>query len=106
MRIDRLLHHLRFVKSRGLAQAWIAQGHIRRNGRRVLDRDLPVNAGDVLTLPMGRTVRVIEILALPQRRGPASEAQEHYRDLDAGGLIAIAGAEGVRTGGEEGNAQP
>ena len=106
MRIDRLLHHLRFAKSRSLAQAWIAQGHIRRNGQRVLDRDLAVNAGDILTLPLGRAVRVIEILALPDRRGPASEARGLYRDLDAGGLIAIAGAKGVRTGEEEGNAQP
>jgi ribosome-associated heat shock protein Hsp15 len=81
MRIDRLLHQLRFAKSRGLAQAWIAEGHIRRNGQRVLDRDLQVGAGDVLTLPLGRSVRVIEILALPQRRGPASEARELYSQV-------------------------
>ncbi len=106
MRIDRLLHHLRFVKSRGLAQAWIAEGHIRRNGQRVLDRDLAVGVGDVLTLPIGRAVRIIQILALPQRRGPATEARSHYRDLDDGASIAIAGADGRQIGHEEGNVQP
>jgi ribosome-associated heat shock protein Hsp15 len=83
MRIDRLLHQLRFAKSRGLAQAWIAEGHIRRNGQRVLDRDLQVGAGDVLTLPLRSRVLPIEILALPGWRGPAAEAQACYRPLDA-----------------------
>lgn len=92
MRIDRLLWFLRFAKSRGLAQKWIGEGHIRRNGARVTRQDQPVAEGDVLTLPLGRHVRVIEILALPHRRGPAEEARACYRDLDAGETIAIAGA--------------
>jgi ribosome-associated heat shock protein Hsp15 len=91
MRIDRLLFNLRFAKSRTLAQRWIGEGHIRRNGERVLRQDLPVAVGDVLTLPLGRAVRVIELLALPARRGPASEARACYRPLDAGGAKRIAG---------------
>lgn len=91
MRIDRLLWFLRFAKSRGLAQKWIGEGHIRRNGARVIRLDQPVATGDVLTLPLGRHVRVIEILALPARRGPAEEARACYRELDAGAAIAIAG---------------
>ena len=75
MRIDRLLHALRFARSRTLAQRWIAEGHIRRNGARVVRQDLEIAAGDVLTLPLRSRVLVIEILALPTRRGPASEAQ-------------------------------
>ena len=46
MRIDRLLFTLRFVRSRTLAQRWIAEGHIRRNGERVMRQDLEVAAGD------------------------------------------------------------
>lgn len=91
MRIDRLLHALRFAKSRTFAQRWIAEGHIRRNGERVLRQDLEIGAGDVLTLPLRRRVLVIEILALPVRRGPASEAQACYRPLDAGKANGIAG---------------
>jgi len=91
MRIDRLLHTLRFAKSRSLAQRWIAEGHIRRNGERVLRRDLEVAVGDVLTLPLRSTVLVIELLALPARRGPPAEARTCYRPLDAGAANGIAG---------------
>jgi ribosome-associated heat shock protein Hsp15 len=91
MRIDRLLFNLRFAKSRTLAQRWIGEGHIRRNGERVLRQDLAIAVGDVLTLPLAREVRVIELLTLPMRRGPASEARACYRPLDAGGAKRIAG---------------
>lgn len=84
MRIDRLLYSLRFAKSRTLAQRWIAEGHIRCNGERVTRQDLQLAVGDVLTLPLKRAVLVIELLALPERRGPASEARACYRPLDAG----------------------
>ena len=91
MRIDLLLVRLRFVASRRIAQDWIAAGHMRRNSARVLKANQPVAVGDVLTLPLRSQVKVIEILALPERRGPASEAQACYRTLDAGAPIAIAG---------------
>ncbi|HEY6815726.1 MAG TPA: S4 domain-containing protein [Croceibacterium sp.] len=93
MRLDRLLFTLRFSKSRTLAQRWIAEGHIRRNGERVMRQDLAVAVGDVLTLPLAREVLVIELLDLPARRGPASEARACYRRLDAGGAKRIAGGE-------------
>ena len=101
MRIDRLLYMLRFAKSRTVAQRWISEGHIRCNGVRVLHQDLDVGAGDVLTLPLRSQVLVIELIALPQRRGPASEARQLYRPLDAGGANGIAGGKTVA-----GEAQP
>ena len=95
MRLDLLLMRLRFVRSRGQAQHCIAEGHIRRNRHRATKPSQPVEVSDVLTLPLaGATagaVVVIEILALPVRRGPAREAQEHYRVLDQGWKIALAG---------------
>lgn len=91
MRIDRLLHTLRFARSRSLAQKWIAEGHFRRNGERVVRQDLEVAVGDVLTLPLRSKVLVIELLAVPARRGPPSEARACYRPLDAGGANGIAG---------------
>jgi ribosome-associated heat shock protein Hsp15 len=54
MRIDRLLYFLRFARSRALAQRWIAEGRIRRNGERVVRQDLAVAEGVVLTLPLRR----------------------------------------------------
>ena len=107
MRIDRLLHTLRFAKSRTLAQRWIAEGRIRRNGERVLRQDLDVAVGDVLTLPLRSKVLVIELTALPARRGPPSEARGCYRPLDAGGTNGIAGGEAQGDQGRaEGEVQP
>jgi ribosome-associated heat shock protein Hsp15 len=82
MRLDRLLWFLRFARTRGAAQRWIGEGHIRRNGERVTRLDQPVAVGDVLTLPLPSRVLPIEILALPRRRGPAAEAGACYRPLD------------------------
>ena len=92
MRIDRLLFNLRFAKSRTLAQRWIGEGHLRRNGERVTRQDLEVAVGDVLTLPLRSGVLVIELVALPARRGPGSEARTCYRPLDGDGAKRIAGA--------------
>ena len=106
MRIDRLLHALRFAKSRSLAQRWIAGDRIRRNGERVLRQDLDIAVGDVLTLPLRSGVLVIEILALPVRRGPASEARACYRPLDARAANGIAGGDAHHEPRREGEVQP
>jgi len=93
MRIDKLLWYLRFAKTRGLAQTAAEEGHIRLNGRRVERAHQKVSTGDILVVPQGQQVRVIELLALPERRGPASEAQSCYRVLDATGAFPIAAPE-------------
>lgn len=90
MRLDKLLWFLRFAKTRPLAQALAEAGHIRLNGRRVERSAQGVRVGDVLVLPLPAGVRVVEILALPDRRGPPGEAQACYRALDAGAEISIA----------------
>lgn len=82
MRIDKLLWFLRIAKTRGIAQAMVGTGHLRLNGRRIERMHQGVGVGDVLVLPLPAGVRVIEIVALPERRGPASEAQSCYRALD------------------------
>ncbi|KPH57429.1 RNA-binding S4 domain-containing protein [Novosphingobium aerophilum] len=92
MRIDKLLWFLRLTKTRPLAQAMAEDGHIRLNGRRVERAHQKVGPGDVLTVPTAGGVRVIEILSLPERRGPAPEVQACYRVLDAGADVPIAAA--------------
>ena len=91
MRLDKLLYCLRFAQTRGAAQRWIAEGHIRHNRNRVTQNDRDVVPGDVLTLPLKSVVLPIRICALPVRRGPPGEAQSCYHVLDAGGAIAIGG---------------
>lgn len=82
MRIDKLLWFLRLAASRSFAQQWVLDGHIRLNGKRIEKPSATVKVGDVLTLPMRSQVRVVRILALPSRRGPAHEAQSCYLALD------------------------
>ena len=84
MRIDKLVWFLRFAASRTVAQQWIEQGHFRLNRRRIDKPGSAVKPGDVLTLPLRSHVLVIELIALPERRGPTLEAQACYRVLDAG----------------------
>ncbi|UVI39967.1 RNA-binding S4 domain-containing protein [Qipengyuania spongiae] len=90
MRIDRLLCMLRFCRTRSRAASLVGEGHLRRNGERVVRASQPVAVGDVLTIPVGNAVRLVEVLALPDRRGPPSEAQSCYRVLDPKGQSAIA----------------
>jgi len=82
MRIDKLLWYLRLARSRNVAQALAEAGHIRVNGRRVDRAHQKIAAGDVLTIPLGNSVQVLELTAMPVRRGPAPEARAHYRVLD------------------------
>jgi ribosome-associated heat shock protein Hsp15 len=82
MRIDRLLVYLRFARTRSAADALIAAHAVRCNRKHVLRGSEPVRIGDVLTLATGNTVQVIELTALPTRRGPPAEARAHYRAID------------------------
>ena len=84
MRLDRLLCTLRFVRTRSAARKLVEEGHIRRNGERVVRASREIVVGDVLTLPLGGRVKLVEVLSLPERRGPSREAQECYRELDPG----------------------
>lgn len=81
MRIDRYLHCVRLVKSRTLAQAVIETGYVRLDGKRVEKVSEEVRVGSTIALPLHGKVRVLKVLALPQRRGPAPEARACYEEL-------------------------
>jgi ribosome-associated heat shock protein Hsp15 len=81
VRIDRYLHCIRLVKSRTLAQAVIDTGYVRIDGRRVEKSSEEVRVGGIVALPLHGKVRVLKVLCLPERRGPASEARTCYEEL-------------------------
>ncbi|KPF81583.1 MAG: RNA-binding S4 domain-containing protein [Novosphingobium sp.] len=93
LRIDKLLWFLRFAGSRSLAQDWVAEGHIRLNGRRIERASTAVRCGDVLVLPLRSGVKVITVGQLPRRRGPVEEARGCYEVLDAAATPPLAGQE-------------
>ncbi len=104
MRIDKLLWYLRLARSRSIAQTMAETGHMRINGRRIERSHLKAGVGDVLTIPHASGARVIELLALPTRRGPAPEAQSCYRVLDEVANFPLAAAN--RNESAEGDLQP
>ncbi len=85
MRIDRYLHCIRLVKSRTLAQGLVDTGHVRIDGKRVEKPSETVRVGNVIALPLRDRVRVLKVLALPQRRGPPPEARTCYEELGVDG---------------------
>ena len=93
MRIDRLLCNLRFLRTRPLAADLVRAGHLRRNGVRVTKPGQDVHVGDILTIPTGTRVQLVEVLALPERRRSAREAQACYRALDPSAQTDIGGGD-------------
>lgn len=83
LRLDKWLFQARFFRSRSLAAEVIEAGHCRVNGARVTKVGHDVRPGDTLTFAQGSRIRLIRVLDLGQRRGPAAEAQALYRDMDA-----------------------
>lgn len=81
-RIDKWLCAARFFKTRALAADAVECGKVHINGARVKPAKT-VLAGDMLTINIGQKQYEVEVLALSNRRGPASEAQKLYRDTDA-----------------------
>ena len=79
--MDQWLWYARFFKTRSLAIKQVQAGHVRVGGTRISKPAQAVRAGDVLTFPQGRRIRVVRIEATALRRGPASEAQTLYTDL-------------------------
>ena len=82
LRLDKWLWFARFVKSRALASKLVEAGGFRVNAQPTSKAHYAVKPGDTLTFPLGHHIRIIKIVALGTRRGPAPEAQALYEDLD------------------------
>ena len=74
VRLDRWLWAARFFKTRGLAQQAIAGGRVELNGARVKPAHA-LRAGDRLAIRRGDERFVVTVVALAERRGPASVAR-------------------------------
>ena len=95
MRLDRYLFFIRLVKSRTLAQGLIDEGNVRIDGKRVAKTSEEVRVGSVIALPLHGRVRVLRVLSLPVRRGPASEARTCYEELGEPGDSANVSQQGA-----------
>ncbi len=80
-RVDKWLWFTRVIKSRTLAAELVCAGKVRINRVRAEKPSHLVKPGDVLTVGLGSSVRILEVVAPGIRRGPAPEAQALYIDL-------------------------
>ncbi len=83
IRIDKWLWAARFFKTRSLASEAVERGRVRVNG----ERCKPARAlklGDLLDIDNGSTEWQVRVLALSDKRGPATVARQLYEDTPEG----------------------
>ena len=69
------------VKARTSAAALIEAGRVRINGVRETSPGHAVKLGDVLTVGLDYSVRVLKVAGFSERRGDATAARVLYEDL-------------------------
>ena len=80
-RVDQWLFFARLCKSRSLAGRLVEAGRIRINREKVTKPAALVHQGDVITAMINQKLRIVEVVELGARRGPAAEAVGLYSDL-------------------------
>jgi ribosome-associated heat shock protein Hsp15 len=81
-RLDKWLWCARFMRQRSDCTRLVEAGLLRINRQPTDKPHARLRTGDLITLPLHGTVRVVEVLALAERRGPATAARQLYRDID------------------------
>jgi len=80
-RLDKWLWHARVVKARTSAASLVESGHVRINGVRETSPGHAVKLGDVLTIGLDRSVRLLKVIGFSERRGSATAARVLYEEL-------------------------
>jgi len=78
-RLAKWLWCARFASTRSACADMAESGLLRINRQPTEKPHAKIRVGDVLTLPLYAGVKVVEVLALSDRRGAAPEAQRLYR---------------------------
>lgn len=81
-RLDKWLWCARFMKTRADCARLITLGSVRLNRQATDKPHARLRPGDVITLPLRDTVRVVQVVSLAARRGPAPEAQALYELIE------------------------
>jgi ribosome-associated heat shock protein Hsp15 len=79
MRIDKWLWAARFFKTRSAATDAVLGGRVHVNGARAKPAK-DVHAGDEIEVTVGIVRRVVEVLEVSDKRGPATVAATLYRE--------------------------
>jgi ribosome-associated heat shock protein Hsp15 len=69
------------MRARADCARLVARGSIRINRQTTEKPHAKLRVGDILTVPVHDTVRVVRVAALALRRGPAPEARTLYEEI-------------------------
>ena len=81
IRLDQFLYYIRLFKSRNLASKFITYNRLRISGQVTQKPHRLVSIGDILTLLVNDKLKIIEVIDIPNRRGPYLESLNFYKDL-------------------------
>ena len=76
------------MRTRTDAAALVQAGYVRVNSVKVTAQGRPVRPGDVVTVALDRSVRVLKVEGFCERRGDAKAARKTYLDLAREGKTA------------------
>ncbi len=79
VRLDKWLWAARFFKTRALAADAIESGKVEVNGERA-KRAKQLQSGDMVRIRLGPYQHLVKVIALSERRGPASVAATLYEE--------------------------
>ncbi len=83
-RLDQWLWCARFLRNRAACARLAESGLMRINRQPTNKPHAKLRVGDVLTVPLSSKVRVVRVLALADRRGPAATATLLYEEIAEG----------------------
>ncbi|MBT4776691.1 MAG: RNA-binding S4 domain-containing protein [Rhodobacteraceae bacterium] len=78
VRADKWLWFARFFRTRSLSSKYISENSVRVNGTKTKKPSASVKPGDIITLTVGNTTKVVKILSCGVRRGSALDASLLY----------------------------
>jgi ribosome-associated heat shock protein Hsp15 len=70
------------VKARTSAAELVEKGRVRINGEREKAPGHAIKIGDVITVALDRTVRVLKVTGFNERRGDAASARVLYEEVN------------------------
>lgn len=79
-RLDKWLWYARFAKTRSLSTRLIEDGKVRVNRERITKPSHAIREGDIVSAALGGRIKVVKVIAIGVRRGPATEARQLYED--------------------------
>ena len=81
LRLDIYLYYIRIFKSRSIATNFVSNNRLRISGQVTQKPHKMISIGDVLTMTINDNIKVLKVLAIPNRRGPYSESLNFYEDI-------------------------